>query len=268
MLVSLVLVLLTSIILYIVPQGRVAYWSGWELWGLSKTQWSNLHINLGFLFLLAGILHLYYNWKLIIIYLNSRAKQLKVFTGDFNVALALIAIISGGTLLEIPPMSTVITVGESIKDNAAVKYGEPPYGHAELSPLGLFADKTNLDFESAKTLLVEAGILGVENDTTLGQLALVNGTTPKQLYQIMKPAEIRTGDTPVFPDSPPPGIGSKTIAEICTTYNLDTATVTRELERKEFQIDPANSLKAIAGINIIDELVKNLKCHLHSTEIQ
>ncbi|MFP7753178.1 DUF4405 domain-containing protein [Thermodesulfobacteriota bacterium B35] len=38
MLVSFVLLSVTSIVLYIVPHGRVAYWADWHLWGLSKTQ--------------------------------------------------------------------------------------------------------------------------------------------------------------------------------------------------------------------------------------
>ena len=38
---SFLLMVLTSIILYIVPQGRVAYWADWRLWGLSKTDWGN-----------------------------------------------------------------------------------------------------------------------------------------------------------------------------------------------------------------------------------
>ena len=59
--IAFVLMLLTSIVLYIVPQGRVAYWANWQLWGLSKTQWTHLHINLGLLFLVALILHIYYN---------------------------------------------------------------------------------------------------------------------------------------------------------------------------------------------------------------
>jgi len=41
----------TSLILFIVPQGRVAYWADWRLLGLSKTDWGNIHINLGLLFL-------------------------------------------------------------------------------------------------------------------------------------------------------------------------------------------------------------------------
>ena len=62
-LISFVLEIITSVVLYIVPQGRVAYRSDWHLWGLSKTQWSDLHINLGVLLFLTLVLHAYFNWK-------------------------------------------------------------------------------------------------------------------------------------------------------------------------------------------------------------
>ena len=44
--------LVTSIILFITPQGRVAYWADWRLMGLTKTDWGNIHIVVGFLFLI------------------------------------------------------------------------------------------------------------------------------------------------------------------------------------------------------------------------
>ena len=33
-----IVMLVTSIILYIVPQGRVAYWADWKLWGLTQNR--------------------------------------------------------------------------------------------------------------------------------------------------------------------------------------------------------------------------------------
>ena len=74
---SFVLLTLTSVILYIVPPGRVAYWADWRLWGLSKTQWDNLHINLGVLFLVAVCFHVYFNWNPIVAYLKNKARQIK-----------------------------------------------------------------------------------------------------------------------------------------------------------------------------------------------
>lgn len=188
MLISFVLCILTSVILYIIPHGRIAFWSHWQLWGLSKTQWGELHLNLGILLLLAGFLHVYYNWKPITAYLKNKSKQMKVFTVNFNVALILTLIAGFGTYFQIPPMSTIINISESIKDVASIKYGEPPYGHAELSSLKKFAKKADLDLSKSITLLRQASIQ-FENETqTINDIAKENNLTPKQVYEIIKPA--------------------------------------------------------------------------------
>ena len=187
MLISFVLCILTSVILYIIPHGRIAFWSHWQLWGLSKTQWGELHLNLGILLLLAGFLHVYYNWKPITAYLKNKSKQMKVFTVNFNVALILTLIVGFGTYFQIPPMSTIINISESIKDAASIKYGEPPYGHAELSSLKKFAKKADLDLSKSITLLRQASIQ-FENETqTINDIARANNLTPKQVYEIIKP---------------------------------------------------------------------------------
>ena len=187
MLISFVLCILTSVILYIIPHGRIAFWSHWQLWGLSKTQWGELHLNLGILLLLAGFLHVYYNWKPITAYLKNQSKQMKVFTVNFNIALILTLIAGLGTYFQIPPMSTIINISESIKDTASIKYGEPPYGHAELSSLKKFIKKADLDFSKSITLLRQASIQ-FENETqTINDIARANNLTPKQVYEIIKP---------------------------------------------------------------------------------
>src|SRR6056297_2992323 len=86
-LISFVLLILTSLVLYIVPSGRVAYWAGWKLWGLSKEDWGAVHINLGLLLLLSMILHIYYNWTPLTSYMKDKAKQVRVFTLEFNLSL-------------------------------------------------------------------------------------------------------------------------------------------------------------------------------------
>ncbi len=62
------LLCVTGLILFLEPHGRVAYWTRWCFLGLEKDQWGNIHIISGFLFLIAGAFHLYYNWKAILGY--------------------------------------------------------------------------------------------------------------------------------------------------------------------------------------------------------
>ena len=60
---SFFVLLVTGIVLYITPQGRVAHWTGWTIAGLGKEQWSAVHIVISLLFLTSAALHLYFNWR-------------------------------------------------------------------------------------------------------------------------------------------------------------------------------------------------------------
>jgi len=86
---SFVVTVVTSVVLYIVPQGRIAYWANWRLWGLTKEQWGGIHINVGILFIIGLGFHIYYNWKPMMTYLKNNARNLKIFTKEFNLALVI-----------------------------------------------------------------------------------------------------------------------------------------------------------------------------------
>ncbi len=256
MFISFILLVLTSIILYIVPHGRVAYWADWHLWGLTKGQWGNLHINLGFLFLFAGLLHMYYNWAVITAYMKNRAKEIKVFTPSFNVALLLTLVIGVGTYFEVPPMSSVINLSESIKNAASEKYGEPPYGHAELSSLKLFTKKQGLDLNQAIELLKKEDIQFKDSKDTLATIAKDNKLSPQEVYTIIKPAAAKktAEGTISFPDSPMTGFGNKTIAEVCSEFNLMFRVIQSGLAKKGVKVEAEMTIKEIAAANDKDPM--------------
>lgn len=247
MLLSFVLCILTSIILYIVPQGRIAYWADWHLWGMTKGQWGDLHINLGFLFLFAGLFHLFYNWKVITAYMKNRTRELKVFTPSFNIALVLCLVIGLGTFFKIPPIYTVISVSESIKDTAAEKYGEPPYGHAELSSLKSFTKKVNINLDEAKELLNKAGVVFTSDQQTMAEIAYENAMTPKAVHETMKPAKVKMVADASFPSEPFPGFGRKVLADICNEFALNIPSILNGLAKKNIKAEADQTMKEIAG---------------------
>ena len=254
--ISFLFLILTSIILYIVPQGRVAYWADWTLWGMSKSEWGNLHINLGFLFLFAGILHMYFNWRPITAYMKNRARELKVLTPAFNIALLITVIVGLGTYFEIPPMSSVISLGEAIKDSAAKKYGEPPYGHAELSSLKFFAKKQDLNLSLAIDLLSKKGLTPVKSSDTLAAIAAAHKLSPQDIYNVIKLAATDDGkdEKPIFPDSPMSGFGNMTLAEICAEYSLVFPEIRRGLKEKSMEAEAAMTVKEIGTKNGIEPI--------------
>ena len=250
---SFMVMILTSVVLYIVPQGRVAYWASWHLWGLTKTDWGNIHIVVGFLFLCSLGLHLYYNWKPLISYLKNKLKQIRVFTVDFNVALAITLLFTVGTYLAVPPFSYILALNTFFKDRGAEQYGEPPYGHAELSSLETFAKKMNLDLGMSMELLNKAGYSVKDSDVTLEAIGKAYGIPPQAVYETIKPASIEeeaiSGPSAVLPDSPPPGTGNLTLADLCAQYNLNMKQVVRELKEQNIMAAGALTLKQIAADN-------------------
>jgi len=74
-LLSFALVLVSGVVLYFVPPGRVANVSDILLLGLNKTQWQVLHVSSSLLFLAAAFLHLVFNWRPMKTYFKDRATR-------------------------------------------------------------------------------------------------------------------------------------------------------------------------------------------------
>jgi len=249
-LISFVLLMVTSIILYIVPSGRVAYWAGYRLWSLSKEDWGSAHINLGFLLLIAILLHVYYNWKPMISYMKNKSKRLLIFTPDFNISLAVTLLVFFGTLAGIPPMSSNINLSNAITDNANLYYGEPPYGHAELSPLADFADKVKVDLDESLAKLKAAGIKVESPAQTMEEIAHANGISPQQIYTAMRLDNVSSAGE--MPEEAPGGTGNRTLAQICEMYQLNPDIIVQGLAEQDITAEPGQAMKEIAAANSID----------------
>ena len=246
--ISFFLLLLNSIVLYISPHGRIAYWADWRFLGLTKTEWGNQHIIIGVLFLSAIILHTYYNWKSIVTYLKNKAKQIKIFTREFNIALLLVVIFTIGAYVEIPPLSWVLTFSESIKEDAARHYGEPPYGRAELSSLKIFTSKMGIGSADGLKRLQSAGVQVKDEQQTLLDIANLNNTSPQQLYLLMQ-ATKNTEAMKKFPDEIEKGFGNRRLNDICGQYGLNISTVLEALTRNRIKAEAGATIKQLAEEN-------------------
>lgn len=244
-LLSFLLTIITSFVLFIAPPGRIAYWADWHLWGLNKTQWGNLHINLGTLFLIALCLHAYYNWKPITAYL-SKARKLVVLTKECCIAAAVTLLVGLGTYFAIPPFSSFLAVSEHLKDVSAREYGEPPYGHAELSSLATLATKAGLTPEQALDSLQQAGFPAQSASLTLLEISRLHNVSPQRLYNAFAPAAPSQG---FLPQSPPPGTGTLPLADLCARHDLVIPVILRGLESKGIKARSDMTLKQIGEAN-------------------
>lgn len=243
---SFLVLTLTSVVLYIEPQGRVAYWADWRLWGLDKEQWGDVHINSGVLFLLAAGVHVWLNWGPVTSYLKDRARRLVVFTPDSNLALALTALFVAGTLAGVPPFSWITGLSAHFKDQAALKYGEPPYGHAELSTIRSLAEKTGLDPEAALASLAAAGYRVSGPGDVVAEAAKANGVAPNVFWKAMGGGGSGARAAgPGLPPTPPAGVGRMPLAALCEAYGLDLETVLAALRDAGIEARGTQTLKEL-----------------------
>ncbi|MFN2352947.1 MAG: DUF4405 domain-containing protein [Desulfopila sp.] len=247
-LLSFLVLVLNSVVLYIAPHGRVAYWADWRFWGLTKTEWANQHIIIGILFFLAILLHTYYNWKPIVAYLKNKARQLRIFNRHCTIALLLVAICTLGAYVEVQPFRSVLTFSESIKNQTAQQYGQPPYGRAELATMKIFTAKMGLDLTDSLKRLREAGIELEDEEQTLLDIARSNNTSPQQVYKLMQPKD-DTGGVRTMPEQPEKGFGKLRLDEVCRTYGLDVAVTLNALAKKNINATAETTLKKIGEEN-------------------
>lgn len=181
-----VIEVITSVFLYMAPMGRIAYWHNYQFLWLEKTQWRDIHITVGTLFLCAAFIHMYLNWRSILTYLHSKAKQLTVLNIHFNIALLIFLYVMLGTLYSLPPMEQIIQLGKHLTVQANNRYAEPPFHHAERASLEEFCEAMGIDQDATKEVFKDEGILVDGFDEHIGKIAKKNNRSPQQIYEIIQ----------------------------------------------------------------------------------
>ena len=74
----------TGIMLYIVPKGKIAYWADWQMFGLSKGDYGDIHTTSMVVFILFGGFHIYYDWKPIVSYMKDTTKKVSIQNLDWS----------------------------------------------------------------------------------------------------------------------------------------------------------------------------------------
>jgi hypothetical protein len=181
---SFVAMTLTGFVLFIVPQGRIAYWCNWKLFGLGKDRYGELHTAFMVLFVFFGLIHIFLNWKAIFGYLRTRTRLVCFLKKEFIAALLLNIFFFVGSLYYLEPFNTYFNFYEDVKEYWAKDLGEPPYGHAEESTLIKFTRKIGVDLNNATKALKKKDIVFNKNQK-LKDIAESNDKSPKEIYEII-----------------------------------------------------------------------------------
>lgn len=234
-------ILLSGLVLYIAPPGRIANWTHWMLGPLDKEQWQAMHTVFALVFVAAAVLHLVFNWRVLLAYLKTRLHTGTSDRREFAAASLVAVAVLGLTLADVPPFSTVMAVGEWAKNSWAGSETEPPVPHAEGLTLAQLSDTTEQPLDQLLSTLERAGVKGATAEVTVGALASQNSLTPQQLF-----VRSRTATTPL-PVNVEAGLGRKSVQQVCEELGLDPAEGLRRLQAAGLEAKAEDTMKELAS---------------------
>jgi hypothetical protein len=245
--ISCAVLILSGVILFVSPPGRVANWTNWNLLSLTKHDWTGLHIWFSTLFLLAAVFHLVFNWRPLVSYFKDRLTRQIGFRLEWLIALAVCGGVYAGTRAEIPPFSTFLAFNEQVKESWEQPRERAPIPHAELLTLAELAEKAGVALADATNRLHARGISNCPPDMVVQKLADQNQRSAQQIYEILNtlPAGGESAHRPAQGGAGG-GMGWKTLTQFCAEEGLELKDALARLKSQGLVATPDQTLRDIA----------------------
>jgi hypothetical protein len=252
-----VVLLVSGVVLFISPPGRVANWTNWNLLGLTKTGWQNQHIIFGFAFIILSIFHLFViNWKAFLSYIKSKASKGLNSPLELAASLLLFVALAVGTFWHLPPFEQIIALGERLSASWEKKTGAPPVPHAETLSLDELGKLPQVNQPGSELLekLQTAGLKVRNTRQTLFDIASENGAEVQRLYDVLVPAK-RSGGL-----GEGGGWGRKTLGEAAEATGVSPLALQQALKQQGIEAAPDERIADIASKNGLNtpELIRRI----------
>ncbi|MBK9139658.1 MAG: DUF4405 domain-containing protein [Verrucomicrobia bacterium] len=245
---SFVILVVTGIVLFAAPPGRIANWTNWNILGLRKTEWAGLHIWFSTLFLLVTIFHVAFNWRPMVSYFKDRLSRRIGFRWEWAVALLIVAGVFAGTRLAVPPFSTLLAWNEDLKQSWDSPADRAPIPHAELLTLRELAEKAGVPVETAVARLEARGVKGFAQGTVVEKIAAGAGLSAQRVYEIIVASGDRGSGQGLGRGGQGAGggPGRKTLEQFCTDESLALDKVLARLAARGITANGSQTLREIA----------------------
>jgi hypothetical protein len=244
--IALFMMLVSGVILYISPPGRIANWTDWRLIGLTKTAWRNQHLIFGFAFILLSLFHLFLiNWKSFFCYLKIKTAEGFKRPAELLIILFLSAFFGIGTYYGIEPFSAIIQFGNRMSSSWESQVNTAPAPHTELMNLIELSRQPGFgnDPEALKIKLKKSGLKVDSSKETLAEIAQANAMAAEKVYAILAPA------VPGKRELNGKGFGQKTLQQIADEAGVSSMSLQLALRQKGILAKTDTPLKTIVEEN-------------------
>ena len=211
---------ITGVVLYITPPGRIANWTNWTFWGLSKHQWIALHFCFCTLFLVASILHTWLNFKPLMSYFFRKAQTAPKLRMEWVLAIAICGIVCIGALRPFAPFSSLLNLNERIKFSWEKPKQQAPVPHAELLTIEELAKKSDME---ADTIIqnLKAGGIEVAPSDIFGDIAEQQDLSPNELFMVATGTQTASSGKQHGGGQGGDGFGQKTLKQACEEMGIE-----------------------------------------------
>lgn len=251
------LLMLSGAMLFVSPPGRIANWTDWTILGLTKGQWSGVHIWFAAIFVIAGVVHLVLNWRPFLNYFKNKLTRHLGFRREWLAALGITAAIFAGTLAGITPFSSLMALNERVKNSWDKPADRAPIPHAERLTLAELAGAMQMDLAAAEARLHAAGWSNFASGTVIADIAQANRASAKQLYEVMghsagsNPGPGRRGGGSGGSGGGG-GMGRKTLAEYCDEQGIPVADALAHLQAHGIKARGHNTIRELSNTHGYD----------------
>lgn len=265
----------SGVVLFISPPGRVANWTDWRVFGLAKHDWGGLHICFSVLFLIGVGIHLFFNLRPLLNYFKDRLTRRIGYRWEWVAGLVLCGVVFAGTRAGVPPFSTLLDLNEQVKRSWEDTRTAAPMPHAELLTLRELAQNAEVPLDTALDRLAARGVQGATPETVMATLAAQNDLPAQRVYEIIQGAQMpsrggsgrgkegnvgkktvsgQSGEAGHRPGGGGAGWGGggpgrMTLTEFCESRKIDVKEAQARLEAKGIKLVPGRTLREIAVDN-------------------
>ena len=191
---------ITGMVMFVVPPGRIANWNGWVLGGLSKQQWSGLHIWLGVVFIGTAAVHLYFNWRVFVSYFKNKLTRHFALRTEWLASLLLCGFVVTGAITGLKPFSVLTDWKESLKHSWDAGWRGGPVARADTLPiqeragrgmgigrmtLKQYCDEFGLELDDVVSALERSGVKATRR-MTIREIADATGLHPSEIRQYLE----------------------------------------------------------------------------------
>jgi hypothetical protein len=258
---SFFIILFSGIILFIAPAGRVANWTNWKLFGLTKIGWQSMHTVFAYTFVVLSIFHLFsINWRVFWSYIRMKAGNGLNKTKELVAATLFTLLIFFGIVYKIPPFQTIMDWGEQFTEGWEKEETEPPIPHAESYSLDRFAgDILHIPVDTAMQRLADNNIVVTGTEETIAEISAANNLSPQDLYKIFgstdeEATKLFTTDKIIQGGN---GIGRKTLEQIGEEYGIPVESLVQALR--------SAGINDVSGGSVLKDIADNT--HMTPAEI-